>query len=283
MSDHDETVHPHVRLDVVESVATITLDRPAVMNAIAGRAGGTRDQIIDAVERAEADRAVGCIVLRGAGANFCGGGDLTGNAPRETAEADRAFLTAADEFHQRVRRSSVPIVCAVQGYCLGAGLTLAASCDLVIASEDARFGFPEGRLGLVGVSGLVPIIGPQWAKFLIMTGELIDADTAVRLGLVLAIEPTDQLIVRTEDLARRISRMPRESVRRNRRTIDAVADAAGEARARAAAIDGDTETLGAAPAATAPDGRTFQEILRAEGMAGMKAARAQQYDSPWLR
>jgi enoyl-CoA hydratase/carnithine racemase len=264
-------------------VAAITLDRPAMLNAISGRPGGTRDQIVHAIGLAESDPDVGCIVLAGNGKAFCGGGDLTGNARRHTEAEHRAFLEHADAFHRRITTSAVPVVAAVHGYCLGAGLLLAASCDFVVAGEGATFGFPEGRLGLVGAASLTSRIGRQWATFLMVTGESVTAERASEIGLVLTIEPDDELDERVRELARRISRMPRESVVLNRRTIQAAADAAGDAAARAAALDGDTVTLLASARATAPDGRTFRSIIESEGMDGLKRARAAQYDTPWLR
>jgi enoyl-CoA hydratase/carnithine racemase len=268
---------------VGDGVAEIVLDRPDALNPISARPGGTRDQIVHALERAEADDQVGCVVLRGAGRAFSGGGDLTGNARREGAAEDLQFLEAAEAFHARVRTSAVPIIAAVHGYCLGAALSLAASCDLVIASERARFGFPEGRIGLVGASSVAPVIGRQWATFLMITGELITAEQARAIGLVLAVEPDDELPGRADELARRVARMPREAVRLNRRTIDVVLDATGLAAGRLAAAAADAVTLGVAGEAAAPDGRTFRSILETEGMDGMKAARDAQYSSPWLR
>ena len=277
------TTDPEVTLSITDGVATITIDRPAVMNAISGRVGGTRDQLIDALTTAENDPTVGCAILTGAGAHFSGGGDLTGNAHRTTAAEHRAFLEAADRFHDRFRNARIPVVAAVSGYCLGAGVLLASSCDLVIAADDAKFGFPEGRLGLVGATGVVTRVGAQWATFLMLTGEAIDAETARSLGLVLTVEAASELDGRVRDLAGRISRMPREAVLLNRRAIRAAAEAAGDVAARAAAIEADTETLGKADQATAPDGRTFRSIIDAEGMSGVKAARAAQYTDSWLR
>lgn len=272
-----------VRYETHGATASIVLNRPDVLNAISARPGGTRDQILGALARAEADPGVGCVLLRGEGRAFCGGGDVTGNRRREHAADELAFLEQADRFHDRLRASAVPVVAAVHGYCLGAGLALAAACDLVIAADDARFGFPEGRIGLVGASTVVTTIGRQWAKFLMCTGELLTAEQARAIGLVLAVEPAGELVPRALDLAARIARMPREAVLANRRAIDAVADAAGDAAGRVAARGHDAVTLSMADRATAPDGRTFRQILEQEGMAGMKAAREQQYSTPWLR
>jgi enoyl-CoA hydratase/carnithine racemase len=263
-------------------VVVVTLDRPKILNAISARPGGTRDQIIDAIEEAEADSVVGCVVLRGEGRAFCGGGDLTGNAKRETLAEQQAFVASANEFHERLMSSAVPTIAAVHGYCLGAGVLLAASCDFVLASESATFGFPEGRIGLVGATALTTRIGRQWTKFLTLSGESVTAEQARDLGLVLTVESDESLHDRAIDLAGRIARMPRQSVMLNRRAIDNAADAAGDAAARAIAVTNDAETLDAASLATAPDGRTFRSIIEAEGIEGLKQARKAQYDSPWL-
>ncbi|GMU79650.1 MAG: enoyl-CoA hydratase [Acidimicrobiia bacterium] len=273
----------HLRYETHDGVAEIVLDRPEVLNALSAGPGGTRDQILAALAEAGADPAVGAVVLHGAGRAFCSGGDLTGNARRETAAEELAFLERADAFHEAVRGSAVPVVAAVHGLCLGAGVSLAAACDLVLAADDARFGFPEGRMGLVGAGPITTVVGRQWAKFLILTGELLDADQAQALGLVLTVEPAAELLDRAFDLAARIARMPREAVLLNRRSIDAIADAAGDAASRPARLAHDTVTLSMAASATAPDGRRFREILDAEGMAGVKTARDQQYTNPWLR
>ena len=265
-----------------DGVAEIVLNRPDQRNPISARAGGTRDQILSVLHDAEDDPTIGSVLLRAAGAAFSAGGDLTGNAVRETLEEHTAFLEEADRFHRRLAASPLPVVAAVQGFCLGAALSLAVSCDLVIAGDDARFGLPEGRIGLVGVTPLVPVIGAQWAKFLMLTGEMIDATTAQSIGLVLTVQPAGELEDRARELCRRLARLPREAAALNLATVDAVADAVGEDR-RLLAIELDAGTLVASPRATAPDGRTFREIIASEGVVGLKAARAAQYDSPWLR
>jgi enoyl-CoA hydratase/carnithine racemase len=275
--DFDEILY-----ETADGVGTITLNRPKMLNALSARAGGTRDQIVAAIAFAEADPSVGCVVLRGAGRSFCGGGDLTGNAKRLRAVDDLHFMEAAEAFHQRIRSSSVPIIAAVHGHCLGAGVLLATSCDLVIAAQSAEFGFPEGRLGLVGASTLVPVAGRQWAKFLMLTGESVAAKQAKNIGIAFTVEPDEELFDRAHDLAKRIARMPREGAALNRKAIDAFADASGEAAGRLAAVAHDAVTLSIAADATAPDGRTFRSILDTEGMAGLKVARAAQYTEPWL-
>ena len=272
-----------VLYEVVDGVGVITLNRPTTLNAISGRVGGTRDQVMWALQQAEADASVGSVLLQGAGRSFCGGGDLTGNARRDRSIDDLHFAADAMRFHERIRASSLPSVAAVHGHCLGAGLLLATACDLVVAAEDSSFGFPEGRLGLVGASLLVPVVGRQWAKFLMLTGESLTATQARDIGLVLAVEVVAEVHSRALDLARRLALMPREGVELNRRAINAVADAGGEAAGRVAALAHDSLTLSMAGHATAPDGRTFRSILDTEGIEGMKKARAAQFAEPWLR
>lgn len=272
-----------VSLEKADGVAAITLDRPDRLNAISARPGGTRDQILAALTDAEADPGIGCVLLSGAGRGFSSGGDVTGNARRESASEHQAFLEQAGTFHRRLREAQVPIVAAVHGVCLGAALSMVASCDLVVASDSARFGLPEGRMGLVGATALVPAVGRQWAKFLMLTGENITASRACQIGLVLTVEPDDELLPRARDLARRLARLPREAVLLNRRAIDAVAEASGDAAGRAAGLAADAVTLANSDRARAPDGRSFREIIDTEGLDGLKAARAAQYDLAWLR
>jgi len=272
----------HITYGHVDAVATITLDRPEVLNVISAGPGGTRDQILEALGEAEQDPRIGCVVIAGAGSSFSAGGDLTGNPRRATPADEQVFVEGSEDFHRRLRASRVPIVAAVHGFCLGAALGMAISCDVVVAAEGAQFGIPEGRLGLVGATPLVPLVGRQWAKFMIMTGELLSASRAREIGLVLDVVADVELADRAAELARRISRMPRAAVLLNRRAVDAVADGIELAGVRAGRAH-DVVTLANAPHAQAPDGTSFRAILDRSGMSGLKAARAQQWTEPWLR
>jgi len=266
-----------------DGVGEITLNRPDQLNPISAHEGGTRDQILWAIADAEQDPHVRSLLLKGAGKAFSAGGDLTGNARRETATEQNEFLERSDRFHDRLRASTLPIVAAVHGYCLGAALQLITTCDFVIAAEGARFGVPEGRIGLVGASPLVPLVGRQWAKFLILTGELIGAQRAREIGLVLTVEAEDELVDRARELCRRLARLPVTATLLNKRAVDSIADASGEAAGRLMGAARDVITLSESPRATAPDGRTFRDIIGQEGMEGLKTARASQYDAGWLR
>jgi enoyl-CoA hydratase/carnithine racemase len=162
-------------------------------------------------------------------------------------------------------------------------LSFVTQCDFVVASRDARFGLIEGRIGHPGVAELVPVVGVAWAKFLILTGEIIDARLAQQIGLVLAVVEPDELVDRVSDLAGRIARMPRETVVMNKATVNAISDAGGRAAGRITGLPHEVITRTASWLATAPDGRRFADILRDSGIEEMKRARDQQYQESWLR
>ncbi|MGB8862130.1 MAG: enoyl-CoA hydratase/isomerase family protein [Ilumatobacteraceae bacterium] len=277
-----------LRYSVNDGVAHIVLDRPERLNALDFGPGSLRAQVLEALAEADRNDAVGAIVIRGAGRAFCAGGDLDlvveGTASRPpTIDDERRFMEMVADFDERVRRTSTPIIAAVHGLCLGTAVSFVAQCDFVVAAQDARFGLIEGRIGHPGVTELVPIVGVAWAKFLILTGEIIDARLAQQIGLVLAVVDPDQLVDRVSDLAGRIARMPREAVIMNKATVNAIADAGGRATGRITGLPHEVITRTASWLATAPDGRRFADILRDSGIEEMKRARDQQYRDPWLR
>ena len=272
----------HLHIERRGGVAVITLNRPERLNVLGMGPGSNRDELLRALAEADRDNSVGAVLLCATGRAFCGGGDLTGGVPRETVFDDYRFHAAAEEFHGAVRQVRKPLVAAVQGLCLGAGVALAAQCDLVVAAEDAQFGLVEGRIGLTGGGAIVHLVGATWAKFLILTGETIDARRAARIGLVLTVVPGAELQTRAFELARRIATLPRAAVELNKAGINAQAEAAGLAAGRLAGEGMDPVTTAMARQARAPDGRLFRDILRAEGVDGLKRARTLQYDTPWL-
>jgi enoyl-CoA hydratase/carnithine racemase len=128
----------------------------------------------------------------------------------------------------------------------------------------------------------VPIIGAAWAKFMILTGELLSAQQARDIGLVLTVEPDAELRARATALARRIARLPRESTVLNKACIDRINDVMGRDAARMLGRSYDTVTKTLAKTAKAPDGRLFETIFRDEGTDGLKQARDSQFSGSWL-
>ncbi|MFT4009319.1 MAG: enoyl-CoA hydratase/isomerase family protein [Nocardioidaceae bacterium] len=166
-----------------ERVARIHLARPERLNAVVPV---LVDGLIDALDRAHDEANV--IVLAGRGRAFCAGHDLKEPVPVETLVQTRVRLEQIQEVTRRIRSFPGIVISAVHGYALGAGCEFALGCDLVVADETARFGFPEVGVGLSvtgGISALLPkIVGPYRAKELLLTGRHLDATEAASLGLV---------------------------------------------------------------------------------------------------
>lgn len=274
--------YEHILYEVADDVAYIILNRADKLNAIGAQ---TREEIRCAVVTASDDAGIGCILIRGNGRAFCAGGDLSriGSAHAPDTLKDNQRLNAEImSFNATIRAASKPVIAAVHGLCLGTAMGFVAQCDFVIAADDTRFGLVEGRIGHPGATDLVPAIGAAWARYLIYTGEMIDAVRAEKIGLVLTVEPKEELLARASDLAKRLARMPREALGLNKAAIEAVLEMSGRAAGRIAGRECDALTKTRASAACAPDGRPFEDVLRSDGMEGMKAARAQQYSENWL-
>jgi len=165
-------------------VACITIANAAKLNTL-NRAVMTA--LIDAVGNLAVDPTLRAVILRGAGARaFIGGADITEMATLD-ADSARAFITLVHRSCDVFRRLPVPVIARIQGYALGAGLEVAAACDMRVAASDAMFGMPEVRIGIPSVveAALLPqLIGWGRTRELLLTGETIDAATAERWGLV---------------------------------------------------------------------------------------------------
>ncbi|MBV9247830.1 MAG: enoyl-CoA hydratase/isomerase family protein [Acetobacteraceae bacterium] len=167
----------------------LTLNYPGRRNALSMP---LRTALIDALESAESDDKVRAIVVTGAGGTFCAGGDISGMNVKDLAQGRERFRIT----HRLVRlmvHCSKPIVAAVEGHAVGAGLSLALCCDTVVASQQARFGAGFGRIGLIADMGLnhtLPArIGMGRARQVLLYGEQMDAQTAERIGIVDHLTP----------------------------------------------------------------------------------------------
>ena len=185
----------------------LTLNNPQRRNALAMP---LREGLIAAFERIEADRTIRAVVLTGAGGTFCAGGDITAMNVKGLADGLERFRIT----HRLVRlmiRCGKPIVAAVEGYAVGAGLSLALCCDTIVAAEDARFGAGFGRIGLIADLALnhtLPArIGTGRARQVLLYGEQMDAATGERFGLIDHVVPKggalDLALAARQDLCRR--------------------------------------------------------------------------------
>ena len=181
-----------VRRDA-RGVAVVTIDNPGKLNTLNTP---VMTELIAAVERLGADETLRAVVLRGAGERaFIGGADINEMAGLDPASA-RAFITLVHRSCDVFRRLPVPVIARIQGYVFGAGVEVAAACDMRVAGTDARFGMPEVRLGVPSVveAALLPqLIGWGRTRQWLLTGDTIDAATAHAWGLVEELVPADQL------------------------------------------------------------------------------------------
>jgi enoyl-CoA hydratase len=196
----------NVRWEVEDGVGLLTFDRPKVLNALNKRTFAEAWEVLDEIDRSGDVRA---LILTGAGDKaFVAGADvaemavMTPHAARQFAESSHALLA---------RLEALPIVtiAAVNGYALGGGCEVAMACDLVYASESARFGLPEVNLGLIpgfgGTQRLTRRVGLMRAKEMVFTGDHYDAARARAMGLVLEVLPAAELLPHARQVARKVA------------------------------------------------------------------------------
>jgi enoyl-CoA hydratase len=223
---------------VVERVARITLNRPDKRNALTPQAlAELNDALIEADDRTD----VHAIVLAGAGRDFCAGYDLTGAYAGQGADEGPAYrsqnATIDDDCWQleQTQKKTLamfdihkPVIAQVQGNCLAGGTDLALMCDMVVAADDARIGFPAARAnGTPPQNMFVYHVGPQWAKRLLMTGDWISGQDAARIGLVMEAVPAAELEAAVGALARRVALVDAELLSAHKRVVNLSLELAG--------------------------------------------------------
>lgn len=193
-------------LDAASGILTITLNRPAKLNALNA---ATIMEIGQAMQAALDDAAVRGIILTGSGEKaFVAGADIAELAAIETEPLARRASEQGQEVFCMIEESPKPVIAAVNGFALGGGCELAMACHLRIAAENARFGQPEVNLGLIpgygGTQRLAQLIGKGKALELLLTADMVKADEALRLGLVNHVVPAAELLSFTRGLLSRI-------------------------------------------------------------------------------
>jgi enoyl-CoA hydratase len=203
--------YEHILVMTEGAVRVITLNRPHVLNALNQAA---MDELASALEECDRDEHVRCAVLWGGDKVFSAGADV-----REMAEAIPADMIRSYRFLQweRIRRVATPIVAAVNGFAFGGGCELAMLCDIIIAAENAQFGQPEIRIGLMpgagGTQRLTRAVGKSRAMEMILTGRPIGAEEAHAAGLVSRVVPPEVCVEEAKGLAREIAERPPLAVR----------------------------------------------------------------------
>jgi len=212
--------YKNLTLQIVDRVATLTIRRPEVKNAIDL---ATMDELDRAVAALEADRALQAAIVTGAGGTFVSGGDLKSLETLEGIEAGRAMSRRMQAILLRLEGLEVPVVAAIEGYALGGGAEVALACDIRIAGADAQIGFKQIAMGImVGWGGgqrLRALVGRARALELLLTGDMMDGEEAYRVGLVNRVVPPGNALTEAEALARRVAAQPPLAVRAIKRAL----------------------------------------------------------------
>lgn len=230
----------HILFEVSDNVATVTLNRPEKRNAL----GLTLlQEMHDALMEADDRNDVNCVLLAGAGKDFCAGYDLEGHYAGKAAAAGalgdpdrppvsyRSVVNCHDDdiwnLEQSQKLTNIifdmhkPVIAKVQGNCLAGGTDLALACDMVVVAEDARIGFPATRANGSPPSNMwIYHVGPQWAKRMLMTGDKMTGADAVKIGLALDCVPAERLDEEAMALARRVGAIDSELLSAHKRVVN---------------------------------------------------------------
>jgi len=198
----------YIQLDIKESIANITINKEASLNAINIQVLDELNLALDALDK---EKDLRCLIITGAGKKaFVAGADIKEMQGLESGAA-QGFAEKGQKVFRRLEITSYPVIAAVNGFALGGGLELAMACDFIYASENAVFGLPEVSLGLMpgfgGTVRLAKYIGIAKAKEMTYTAKKIDANTALNYGLVNAVYSSDELLTEVKKVAVKIAKL----------------------------------------------------------------------------
>ena len=250
-----------LRVEREGALALLTLDRPQKLNALS-------DQLFaefrDALQACERDETVRALIVTGAGKAFSAGFDITPKEkPRTTVQDWRDHAKDGNETWLRIWRSRLPVVAAVNGYCLGGGCDLSMTCDYTVAADTAQFGEPEIEFCSAPPFLIMPwVVGMKHAKELLLLGERIDAAKALQIGLVNRVVPADQLMAEAKKVALRMARLPAIAMKQNKEAINRAYDMRGFL----ANVEYGQEMFCLTSMAPSPEGQEFRKIAREKGL-----------------
>lgn len=201
-------------------VAKIRLNRPKALNALCNEMMAEVAQVLAELEK---DETIGCVILTGSDKAFAAGADI--KEMQENRYLDIYQNDPFNAYHEAIERFRKPIIAAVSGYALGGGCEIAMMCDFIIAGDNAKFGQPEITLavmpGIGGTQRLTRAVGKALAMDLCLTGRMMDAEEALRSGLVARVVPLDELQDTVEEAARKIATMSLPITMMTKETINA--------------------------------------------------------------
>ena len=229
-----------IKIERRDTIAILTFNRPKVLNAFNNN---LMERTIETVKILNEDDDVRIIVVQGAGRAFSPGFDLKASAEKrmESVQDWEQQMKLQFDFIMQFWHSPKPTIAAVHGYCIAGAFELALACDVTIAAENTRFGEPEVRFGTGIVAMLLPwVTGPKQAKELLLTGEdQLNAEDALRMGIINRIVPDDAVLDRALEVAKSMATAAERSVRYTKRAINDTYTTMGFNRALESALDTD--------------------------------------------
>lgn len=201
-----------LKLEINKAIATITLTREKSLNALNSEVFTDLNKALSIVEDNNNLRA---LIITGSGKAFVAGADISEMSGMSPEQANKFASVGQDTFN-RIENFKLPVIAAVNGFALGGGCEFAMGCDIRIANEFAKFGQPEVNLGLIpgycGTQRLSRIVGLSNALYLLMTADMIDAQEALRIGLIQKVVPADQLMGEAQKVATKIATKGKSAV-----------------------------------------------------------------------
>ncbi len=265
-------------VEEIGRVRRLTLNRPDHHNPLTPRC---IREILLAVERAEADAAASVIIIRSTGRSFSSGYGFIaedtdpGDFPQHTSiEGDVSAMLALAEGWGRVWDCAIPVIAQVQGNCLAGGTDLALHCDLIVAADDARIGFPPVRsMGVPPTNMWLYHLGPQWTKRLVLTGDTLTGSEARDIGLVVATAPSAALDGVVLELAQRMALIGRDLLVANKRVVNTGVELMGRSQLQRFAA------LNDAIGHRAPEAKAFTQRIADVGLSQAVRERDTAFDA----
>ncbi len=248
-------------------VATITLDRPDKMNALSLEPGGLLEEWADACGNATDDPDIRVVVIKGAGRCFSAGYDIAGSFDQLGAPVDDDFYQFmadhVDRYFRVLWESPKVFIAQVHGFCLAGAGDMAAFCDLTVASDDAVFGYPAVRYGVLPTTFVWPyVIGMKKARELAYTGNMMGADEAKVHGLVNRVVPADELDAAVAELADSICQVPALTIRLTKQSVNNMFEIMGIRQSIQQSRELDLHVMSSPP----PEMQEFFDIVERDGL-----------------
>ena len=210
----------YIKYEIEGEFAILTINRPKALNALNSEVLDELDKVLDSIDTYK----IRALILTGAGEkSFVAGADIA-EMSTLTKEQGKAFSKKGNDVFRKLETLEIPVIAAINGFALGGGCEIAMSCDIRICSENAIFGQPEVGLGITpgfgGTQRLARLVGPGMAKQMIFTGQNIKAEEALRIGLVNAVYPQNELLNEARKLALTIAKNGQNAVRNSKKAIN---------------------------------------------------------------